>query len=432
MAAAQNKAGSVEESVLSDDLLRQLINVGEVDLLVAVPTYNRAKTIGQVVRAVRLGLLKSFPRERAALVVVDGGSRDETVELALQSSMTLPADAAVQSLRTFHTVTANYSKNDGQSPLRLLFATADLLQAKACAVISPSEHVTPEWIGRLLAPAYKKSFDFVAPLYRRHRFEGLLVRTLLYPMVRALSGKRVREPYSADFGFSRRVSSEFLLNDSLWKENAGEIGEELLLNLSVMTAGYPLCEVFLGTKEEATHSTDLVEALRQTVGTLFSFVDRNLSRWENAQNSEPVPLEGEGEGLSSESLRVNPHRMYTMFKNGVGELQPVLSSVLSEKTLGELTHCANLGKESFCFPDELWATTLYEFAASYHHAVISRDHIIQALAPLYRGKSYEFQMANRHADPSGVEARIEELCVVFERLKPHLFQLWNRRGGGTT
>ena len=31
---------------LTDDFLRQLINVGEVDILVGLPTHNNAKTVG--------------------------------------------------------------------------------------------------------------------------------------------------------------------------------------------------------------------------------------------------------------------------------------------------------------------------------------------------------------------------------------------------
>jgi len=76
-----------EESILTDEFLRQLINVGEADILVGVPTYNNAATVGQVVQTVRAGLLKYFPRERAVIVNADGGSRDHTPDLVLPSTM---------------------------------------------------------------------------------------------------------------------------------------------------------------------------------------------------------------------------------------------------------------------------------------------------------------------------------------------------------
>ena len=42
-----------QDSLLSDELLRHLMAVGQVDLLVGVPTLDNASTIGGVVQAVR-------------------------------------------------------------------------------------------------------------------------------------------------------------------------------------------------------------------------------------------------------------------------------------------------------------------------------------------------------------------------------------------
>lgn len=419
-----------EESVLSDEFLRQLINVGEVDLLVALPTHNRAGNIAAVVQAVRLGLLNAFPRERAALLVADFGSRDGSMELALQAAASLP-ETRIQALRTFHTVTAECNRAGTPSFLHLLLATADLLRARASAVIAPAEGVTPDWIGRLLVPTYRKNYDLVLPLYRRHKFDGLLLRTLLHPMVSAVCGKRVHEPYCTDFGFSCRVGEELMLNEK-WQRSADEeSGTELMMVLSAIMNGFRPCEVFLGPKEDSRSTTDLVPALRQTVGTLFSFLDINAGTWEKVRGSEAVPIEIGAQEITAEPSRINPHRMYGMFRSGVNDLQDVLRSVLTPETLVELTACANQPKENFGFTDELWAKTIYEFAASYHKSVISRDHIIQALAPLYRGKIYEFLTSNRQASIPEIEERVEAICVAFERNKPYLLQLWNGNGGGT-
>ena len=109
----------------------------------------------------------------------------------------------------------------------------------------------------------------------------------------------------------------------------------------------------------------------------------------------------------------------------MGELEPVLKSILSPQTLEEIQAIATLSEESFRYPHELWVKTAYEFASSYHKSVISRDHIIQALAPLYRGKVYTFLVENRDASGEEVEANVEDLCLTFERLKPYLLDLWN-------
>jgi hypothetical protein len=116
-----------------------------------------------------------------------------------------------------------------------------------------------------------------------------------------------------------------------------------------------------------------------------------------------------------------------MFVHGVAELEPVLSSILSASTLAELKQTAAAPEDSFRYSDELWVRTVYEFAVAYHREVISPDHVIQALAPLYRGKAYTFLVENRDASAEEVEGRIENLCLTFERLKPYLLELWNGR-----
>jgi hypothetical protein len=120
-----------------------------------------------------------------------------------------------------------------------------------------------------------------------------------------------------------------------------------------------------------------------------------------------------------------------MFCSGVAELEPLLTSILSAATLAELKRLAADEEANFQYADEFWAKTVYEFAASYHRAVISRDHIIQALVPLYRGRVHTFLGQNREASEQEVEQHIESLCLTFERLKPYLLELWARGEGGS-
>src|SRR4030065_988469 len=55
-----------------------LEKIKETEILVGIPSYNNARTIGQVVRAVMAGLAKHFPGAKAVLVNSDGGSTDGT------------------------------------------------------------------------------------------------------------------------------------------------------------------------------------------------------------------------------------------------------------------------------------------------------------------------------------------------------------------
>src|SRR5262252_6030626 len=144
-----------DESILSDAFLHELINVGEVDILIGLPTYNDGRTVGQVVQAVRAGLLTYFSRARSVIINADGGSRDGTQDLVRAASISdLSISSNIHALRTLHSISTEYEGGPASGiALHTILAAADLLQAKLCAVVSP-ESITfqPEWMNRLLRP----------------------------------------------------------------------------------------------------------------------------------------------------------------------------------------------------------------------------------------------------------------------------------------
>ncbi len=417
-----------QESFLTDDFLGQLISVGEVDILVGVPTHNNAKTVGPVVETIQAGILRFFPRERAAIINADGGSRDGTPQLVESAAIgDAQSRSKLYALRTLRSISTEYASSPARgTALRTILAAAELLRAKACAVISPeSTQITTDWLAALLRPAYSETFDLVLPTYRRHRFDGILLTNLLYPMTRALYGLKIREPYALEFAFSGRLGSQFLAQNA-WNEETARAGSEMQLTLAAIAGDYRIGQTFLGTKTHVERrSADLVPAMRQTVGALFSSMEPYFSVWNAKTGSQPIPTTGAEQEFSLEPLRVNRKRLREMFSAGVAELASVFQSILSVPTLAELQRIAGLGEGSFNYSRELWVKTVYEFAAAYHKSVISRDHIIQALAPLFRGRAFTFLMENRNGTAASVESNVEALCLEFERMKPYLLKIWN-------
>jgi hypothetical protein len=116
-----------------------------------------------------------------------------------------------------------------------------------------------------------------------------------------------------------------------------------------------------------------------------------------------------------------------MFQNGVAELEPILSSILDPETHAEIKGIVALEERAFRFRSDLWVRTLYDFAASYHNAVINRDHLVQALIPLYRGMTFSFLMEHSDSFAGEMEAVSESLCVEFERQKPYLIEKWKAK-----
>jgi hypothetical protein len=417
-----------EEILLTDEFLRQLINVGEVDILVGLPTHNHAKTIEPVLRAIQAGILKSFPRERAVIINADGGSQDGTSEIVIRASIDDVWSASkAYALRTLHSISTRYARSpEPGTAFRTILAAADLLQAKVLVVISPeATGIEPDWLQRLVRPVYSDNFDLVCPVYHRPNSEGALMRNFLYPMTRAVYGSRVHEPVASDFALSGRLAAGFL-NEDFWNDEWGKTGAEMFLTITAITGGYRVCESFLGTKAPPTQrsANDVVGAMRRTVGALFSCMDGNFPAWSTICNSQPVPSFGTPSNGMLEPARLSRKRLRDSFADGVNQLEPVLSSILSPSSLSELKRVAAADVTDFNYPADLWVRTAFEFAAAYHKSVINRDHIIQAMVPLYRGRSLTFFLENRESTEKDIEDKVESLCGEFERLKPYLLERW--------
>ncbi len=427
-----------EDTVLADDLLRQLMSVGEVDLLVGVSSHNAVDKLAEGVQAIERSFQQFFVRQRVVIVNIDGGDKEPSQDDPAASPVANPVQLAqtvvprhgITSLRTINRVTANYSVPPSPgTALRTLLAAADLLRARACAVVSPATcSLTPDSIAKLLRPAYQDKFDFVAPLYSRHMFQGLLARNLVYPMCRAVFGAAIRELYTDEWGFSGRLASS-CLNQNIWHEEAIQTRPEAWMALSAISSDFRCCQTFLGEKPPAARgpATDIVEVLRQTVGTLFWCLETRQSLWLDAEPSPSLTTFGPDHELTTEPSDLDPRRIFEMFRTGVTELQPILSSILAPDTHSEIKNLVAIEEGKFRFKPDLWVHTLYDFAASYHHSVINRSHLVQALAPLYRGMTHSFLLEHSDSSPAEMEAASEMLCSEFELQKPYLRERWKTK-----
>jgi hypothetical protein len=200
------------------------------------------------------------------------------------------------------------------------------------------------------------------------------------------------------------------------------------MTLAAVTGGFRICQSFLGKKDPVERrAAELVPTLRHSVGVLFASLETDFNVWSTVSGSQDVPTIGTDAEPVLDPLRVNRKRLRDMFVSGVSELESVFQSILSPGTLAELKRIAGLGEDEFRYPAELWVRTVYEFAAAYRKSVISRDHIIQALAPLFRGRVFTFVVENRNGSGNDVANHIEDLCLEFERLKPYLLEMWKSK-----
>jgi len=413
---------------LAPSVEARLEEIGSVEVLVGIPSFNNARTIGHVVRAAVAGLAKHFPNARSIIVNSDGGSKDGTPEVVAGSEFPSPATILVSyPLSPVHKIVTPYNGIPGKgSAFRTIFAIAERLQAKACVVVdSDLRSITPEWIELLAGPVLKEDFDFVAPLYLRHKYDGTITNSIVYPLTRALYGKDVRQPIGGDFGFSGRLASHYLTKP-VWDTNVARFGIDIWMTSTALADGFRVCESFLGAKihDAKDPGADLAAMFVQVVSSVFDLMSSYQERWASINAAEDVPLFGFPHGVGLEPVSVNVERMRRIFRQGSRDLREIWEKALAAETLAEVMAVADSDEQPFRFPDPLWVRVVYDFAAAYHRRSLPGDQLLASMVPLYLGRTASFVLQTAESGPEDVETSVKGLGDEFLRQKAYLLQRW--------
>ena len=420
------------DDLFPSELKTRLEQIGHADIVVGIPSYNNARTIGQVARAVSVGLAKYFPQYRSVIVNSDGGSRDSTRDIVLNSES--GAEDLLMISHPVHTsyrISTPYHGIPGKgSAFRTIFAVTRQLNAKACVVVdSDLRSITPGWIELLARPVLDYQYDYIAPYYHRHKYDGTITNGIIYPMTRVLYGKPVRQPIGGEFGFSGRMAACFLEKD-VWDTDVARFGIDIWMTVTAIAEGFRVGQAYLGAKihDAKDPGADLTSMFRQVVGSFFSLMESYQKVWQTTRGSENVPMFGFPFEVGVEPITVNTDRMIHAMQQGVQDLQEIYGSFLSRPTLTELTNFVHRNGHGFHIPDQLWVHMIYEAACAYHLRKLDRDHLLQSLVPLYLGRTASFVLEVQDSTAPQVEERIEQLCQVFETEKPYLAALWEDKG----
>jgi hypothetical protein len=406
---------------------------GSAEIVVGIPSYNNARTIGHVVRAVALGLAKHFPDRRAVIVNSDGGSKDGTPEVVAATEPGSPkAILATHPVPPVQRIVTPYFGVPGKgSALRTIFAIAERLGARACAVVdSDLRSITPDWMELLLTPLVDHAFDYVAPLYLRHRFDGTITNSIVYPLTRSLYGREVRQPIGGEFGFSGRLASHYL-RQPVWEGEVARFGIDVWMTTTAIADGFRVCQAFLGAKihDAKDPGADLADMLVQVVSAVFELMETYRDRWTAVEDASEVPLFGFPHGVGLEPVAVNVTRMRAIFTAGARDLAEPWGRAFDPETHRAVVALAEAREEQFHFPDALWVRVVHDFAAAYRRRVLPRQQLLRSLVPLYLGRTASFVLQNEAASAEDVEAAIGALADEFVRQKPRLRALWAGEDG---
>jgi hypothetical protein len=455
----------VPASTLTPAIRDEIARLGRADIMVGIPSFKNAATIGYVVRAAHAGLVQYFPDLKPVLVNSDAGSPDGTQRVVIETE---PPDYVesillVRPTNRLDRVTLTYPEIDGVggkgAALRTIFEIAAALEVQALVVVdSDLRSIVPEWIELLAGPILKGGYDYTTPLYSRYKYDGTITNTVTYPLTRALYGHRIRQPIGGDFGVSGDLVRHYLSLDD-WTPDVSKFGIDIWMTTSALTGGFAVCQTRLGAKvhDPKDPGADLGPMFRQVVGTILRLAVEHADSWRGVRGSHDVPAYGFERIIDPPPLEVNAIRLLSEFHAGSLTLadtwRKMVDAVNVEAVLalaaeaGSLADAASrrlgVGGESdaqpttlemaealsaFHFPDELWSRVIYDLVLAARRAEIEIGTLVAALVPIYFGRVGSFVIENRHVTTADAEERVERQARQFEHLKPYLVERWQASG----
>jgi len=402
-----------ETTALAPDMRDALRKTGRAELLVGIPSYKNAATIGHVARTAAEGLRRYFPDARAVIVNADGGSDDGTCDRVRESADGVPA------------IAGRYQGRSGKgSAFRAIFEAARTLGASACAVVdSDLRSITPDWIGRLLGPVARGEADYVAPLYARHKHDGTITNTIAYPLTRALYGVRVRQPIGGEFGFTAELARAYL-DAPVWESDVARFGIDIFMTTTALVRRARVVQAFLGAKihDPKDPGADLGPMFTQVVGTLLTLAHQNADAWHDVSGSRPASVIGDVIPVEPEEVRASTQILIEKLRAGAAEQRKTWDEILSAEVRASADRAIE-SEDTSTIAGDLWARAVYDVVA----AARDRDDteaLARALLPLYFARVAALIGEVSDMDQAGAERVVERQAESFERTKPYLLERW--------
>jgi len=406
------------ESSLRPNGQRRLTELGAADLLIGIPTYKNAATIGAVMDIAARGAQAHFPLLRTALAIVDGGSADETVSIA--TTRTLPP--------ALRRIVTTYQGIPGKgSAVRAIFEIVRFIGARACIILEADlETLRPDWIQRLATPILERQADYVVPAYARPLVEGAVNDILAHPLTRVLYNVDVRQPMAGDFAVSGELAG-ILYDRDVWETDVARHGIDIWVTTIAINENFRMIQVPLSPKIENKREAAVAfdPGFVQSVGTLFRMLEIYRRRWHEPRPLRVVPVYGEPIVSPDQKLTgaITLEMLSDAFASGARRYRRLWRSVLAPGTLDAVMELVGKTRGVTSFSSELWARVVFDFAVVYNKGENDPDKVVAALLPLYYARIATL-LRETGARLDAVEQAVQVQAQVFVQSKPYLVHRW--------
>ena len=419
---------TVLKAALFDDSMKKRVaaikaEVGQADIVVAIPCYNEKDNIGQLIAVVKRGLAVYYPDKKAVIVVMGESSRPgETPASTLETAKTQDAGAI--------RVIAFPKEADFKGKKWSFRGSMLIAQALAANMVSLDAdlRMDEEWIRSFLGPVMSDEADFVAPNYlRRYATDDQSIADhLTYPLMSALYGKRVREN-GGEFAVNKNIFSEYLADLGLW-------GSDFVIETRFVTTaamrGKRIVDAKLGEKHHNPGS-DIEKRFPAYVSVIFDYVMADADYWQQRlQNAdiEAVGITGPPSLTAKADLEIPAAEIVDIdaeawiaqykgedgFSKYAGYYRANFPSVYPV-----LERLYNSDNETFALSGAEWMRAVFAFFGAYIRAknTAARQGIANALRPIYQARIVTFKKEAEGLTVKKVEGLLDAQAAAFAKNK---------------
>jgi len=405
------------ESALLDDARQEIARIRSADIVIGVPSYRNARTIGNVVRNAVQAAQEAYPRCRTVVVNVDANSSDGTAGTFMR--VRLPPEIS--------RFTTSYQGLTGRgSAIRAVFEVAASLKAQACVVLEASlADVRPPDVVAMLAPVMQQEAHLVLPMHQWTEVDAGLEDLLVYPMVRLMYSRDPRRPLCGDWALSGQLALAYSEQD-VWETDAARSGLDIWMLVTALASNVSMVQV--PSCRKTAHLTFGTTAYEQrfthTVSTLLRHLSSHQRLWRAPGPLEPVPSTGEAPPVVPAEVRP-VDQFWRAFLHGLRVWRRLLKRILQPDTHEALLQLAREEPSAIVFPDDLWARIMLDFGICFNKAELDPDKVAASLATPFYARSIALWNELGESSVDGYESIINRQARALGGKRDYLTERWD-------
>jgi len=418
------KEVSVAEKAYKESLKRPLeeaVRIAEADIVVGIPFYDEADTIGHVVEVARDGLSAYYPDMKCVICCVGAPAGDKALEVI--QHVALP-----QGLSPIAFLLKNEMVSGKGWALRAIMEIAEklggdlvILEADLLSEETGDElrGLSSEWLSFLLGPIRKEGFDLVLPRFNRQWLDVSISKHLIRPLIASLYNLKVQEPLGGELAISSEFLKTYLEEPMVWATDIGHFGIDVWLLTKAIARGANIAEAHLGVKLHRPSPGKEEIVLREQAKVIFEQVFLASNCWEEKGTCAPTSF-GFRKSCQPVETKFNLPAHVARYRQGFNRFYALYQEIFPEKTSRKLEELAGRKAKEFDFASELWSEIVYDFLLAFHFDKrFTKGDILNAFIPLYEGRVAGFATALMDVEDEleGLTADLRERLVSLEAEK---------------